>query len=134
MVDSTDDVLSHYGIKGMRWGVRRKENPKTGRVTGSAAPAPKPSSDSKAASKLKKKSASQLSNAELKDLNKRLQLEVDYARLTQGSNKTKVQKGEDTVKKVISYGQMATQIYGLATHPMTKKGAALITAQLRKTK
>lgn len=122
MADTTDDVLSHYGIKGMRWGVRRKRDSDTGRVKGTPAPAPKPSQDAKAANKLKKKSATELSNAELKDLNRRLQLELDYARLMNDpANKSKVQKGEDFVKKALSYGQMATQVYNLATHPMTKK-------------
>lgn len=122
MVDATDNVLSHYGIKGMRWGVRRKRDSDTGRVKGKPASAPKESQDAKAAKKLKKKSASELSNAELKELNRRLQLELDYARLNNDpSQRSKVKKGEDFVKQAISYGNMATQVYNLATHPLTKK-------------
>lgn len=29
-----DGVLQHYGVKGMKWGVRRRVNPATGRVQG----------------------------------------------------------------------------------------------------
>lgn len=59
-----DDYLAHYGIKGMKWGVRKKRNE---------------SSDAKAASatkrKAKKHGSESLSNKELKTLQDRRSLE-----------------------------------------------------------
>lgn len=62
--------IKHHGIKGMRWGVRRKRGP-SGRV----------SSDYSTSRKLAKKSVSTLSNEELKTLTNRLNLEKSYASL-----------------------------------------------------
>ena len=61
--------LTHAGIKGMRWGVRRYQN-----KDGSLTPAGKQrynsmSEDAKVASSLKKKSVKSMSNAELRKLN-----------------------------------------------------------------
>lgn len=63
-----DDIvtLEHYGIKGMRWGVRRKRG-SSGRV----------SSDYSSVKKLQKKKLSQLSNDDLQKIKKRMDLERD---------------------------------------------------------
>lgn len=63
------DELRHFGVKGMRWGVRRK-NPSGGRSG--------ESSDSRTARSLSKRKLSSLSNDELAKLNKRMQLERTY--------------------------------------------------------
>lgn len=65
--------LQHYGIKGMQWGVRRKRNPATGRVSGKKTRVT--SQDHKTAKRLKKKHISEMSNEELQRLNRRMQLE-----------------------------------------------------------
>lgn len=73
--------LYHHGVKGMRWGVRRYQN-----KDGSLTPAGKKrydsmSDDAKEAVRLRQKSPSQMSNAELRKLNERTQLEQNYSRL-----------------------------------------------------
>lgn len=73
-----ESVLEHFGIKGMRWGVRRKRG-KDGRVTGS----PEHVQSRKL---LRTKKLSQLSNDELSALNKRLQLEKKYNELNPTAN------------------------------------------------
>lgn len=59
-----EKALAHYGIKGMKWGVRRKRG-KGGRV----------SSDYSKSRAILKKKLSQMSDDELKQLNKRLEME-----------------------------------------------------------
>lgn len=62
--EKVEEIIEHYGIKGMRWGVRRKRG-KGGRV----------SSDYSTSRKTLKKKVSQMSNEELRKLNKRLEME-----------------------------------------------------------
>lgn len=78
-----NSMLSHAGIKGMRWGVRRYQN-----SDGSLTPAGQQRYAKKAKSEdhirakaLKKKKLSQLSNSELRELNNRMQLESQYRNL-----------------------------------------------------
>lgn len=67
--------LYHYGILGMKWGVRRAGK------SGSSKPKRVKSEDYTRAKNLKKKKLSELSNVELKELNNRMQLESQYKNL-----------------------------------------------------
>lgn len=80
--------LYHYGIKGQRWGVRRFQK-KNGSLTpaGKKRQKEKWSEDATEASKIKKKSVKEMSNAELKRLNERTRLEQEYARLNPSTRK-----------------------------------------------
>lgn len=76
------DELYHHGILGMRWGVRRFQ-----RKDGSLTPRGKKrkmSQDAVDAKKLSKKKLYEMSNDDIKTLNKRKQLESDYKRLNKG--------------------------------------------------
>ena len=101
-----NEDLYHYGIMGMKWGVRRYQNP-----DGTLTPAGKrrlarrekkearqihPSDDYKRAASTRKKHVSELTNQELQDLNKRLTLEKNYRDLTKKKN-----KGEAVVNRFI---------------------------------
>lgn len=72
--------LKHYGIKGMRWGVRRKRTAHA--------------DYQKAHSK---KSVRDMSDKELKERNNRLQMEQQYAQLTKKKN-----NGAKIVKAIIA--------------------------------
>jgi len=79
------EVLSHYGRKGMKWGIRRSKK-QLGTSKG----------------KLKKR-AKKLSDEELKSRVKRLNLEKQYVKLNQEANastKTRMQRGKAEMAKI----------------------------------
>ena len=75
--------LYHFGIKGMKWGVRRdrKRSVQTKQSKSD-------SSDYRESRDLLKKSPNQLSNAQLRKMNERLNLEQQYSNLTAAQKQT----------------------------------------------
>lgn len=106
--------VKHYGIKGMKWGVRRKEGADGRVVGGSKRPA---SSDHTEAQALRKKKVSELSNAELRRLNDRMNLEQNYARLM-ANNPSKFSKGLKTTQEIL---KTAGQAYNTYNSPLVKE-------------
>lgn len=76
--DAARGVLSHYGVKGMRWGVRKDDS------AGSAKRPPHEDAvKAKEAKAVVKKSGTEaLSNKEFNELLKRMDLEQRYSKLT----------------------------------------------------
>ena len=68
-----NNYLQHYGVKGMKWGVRKARR----------------SADSAEAKQIRKKKVKEMSNAELRKLNERIRLEQEYKRL----NPNAIKKG-----------------------------------------
>ena len=93
------DILKHYGIKGMKWGVRRKRG-SDGRV----------SKDYSESRKLLKKRTSSLSNEDIRKINKRLNLEQNLSRMDP-TDRGRAKRIYDSFMK--SYGQAV--ITGVAT-------------------
>lgn len=93
--------LQHWGIKGMKWGVRRYQN-KDGSLTPAGrkrySEGGKVGEDSSSSTSPKKKSVSEMSDEELNKAVRRLQLEKQYRDL---SPKT-VSKGKQFVDKVLN--------------------------------
>ena len=96
------NYLQHYGVLGMKWGVRRRTSDlkrassrnksirqNTSYLKRSSNRKKNWSEDARTASELKKKKTNELSNAELKKLNERTRLEQEYSRL----NPNMVKKG-----------------------------------------
>ena len=98
-----NDELYHWGVKGMKWGVRRYQN-KDGTLTAKGKKRYAMSEDAKTASEFKKKKVSALSNAELKKLNDRTRLEQEHSRVHPSS----IQKGWKFV--ATSAGVMGTAL------------------------
>jgi len=126
--DLMTDTLSHFGVKGMRWGQR-----KAGTGTPSShkkGDGPKSDDASDAYDKrtqAKTKGVASLSNSELKKLNERMNLEQNYARMTQ--EKTKLDKGHAAVKTALAVVATAGSVYTALNSPMFKAGKALLDAQ-----
>ena len=140
MTNDIDDFLAHYGVKGMKWGVRRDRgssgSSSKGRANASDASSKpkKPAkrkedlsrySDDKLASKLsEKKGLDALSDAELSRLTKRMQLEQSYRELSAKRPREK-SKGEKFLQGAKILGQSANQITEFINSPAGKKIAEI---------
>lgn len=122
-MDTIEDVLAHHGIKGMKWGVRRKNPSASSGLTIKTASGEvhlKPGDrivtpDARAAHDARKLArdfgVSSLTNAQLKSLNERVQMEQKYAQLFP-KKKSMAQKGASfAVKMLAEIGQQQAKAY-----------------------
>ena len=133
--DFNDEPLVHYGVPGMRWGVRTRSrggsssSGRTNRKKSLAEKLLKPDSeDSKAARKLQKIKLEKLSNEELKTLTKRLDLEKKYKDL----NPTDVKRGYNLAKGALAVAGTATAIYAVKDSALVKDVAKVVSAKKAK--
>ena len=117
-----DDLsLTHFGVKGMRWGVRKKQEP----VSTGVAKTPM-SSDAALTSKIRTKARtsgmSSLSNEELFALNQRLQLERQYSALT-ALPATK--SGMDKVNEMLKVVNTVNNVIKIVQSPVGKAAITL---------
>lgn len=131
MTDIRDDVLAHFGIevgedlkhygkKGMKWGVRRERGP-DGKVTGRV------SSDDHVNSRASaKKKQSEMSTAELKKLNERLQLERTNRDLQSRGVLQKIKTGTAIAGTILAVGASVNTAIQFANSPAGKAIAKAI--------
>jgi len=112
MTQSVDDFIAHHGVRGMKWGVRRK-------------PAPRTSNDYKRTAKLRNRKTSELSNRQLSAINNRRQLETKYNQM----NPSKVTRGHNAVRDVLAVAGTASALFALSQSPA---GKALISLGKKK--
>lgn len=113
-----EDSLAHYGIKGMKWGVRRYQN-KDGSYTSAGKKRRRQySSDYEETRSLRKKSYKELSDQDLKRLNKRLNLESEYRRL----NPQGIDRGKKIARDLVSTAGLIGGLYGISKSNWVKAG------------
>ena len=84
-----NNSLSHYGIRGMRWGVRRYQNSDGTYTSIGKKRKRQDTAHEDYINAHSKKSVESMSNAELKARNNRLQMEQQYANLTRKTSSGK---------------------------------------------
>lgn len=114
-----DNFLQHYGVKGMKWGVRKKRTRKRKRSY---------SKDYSESRRLKKRRVSELSNEQLRTLNKRMKLEEEYKRL----NPSAVKRGLKVAGTIAGTLGTVGAIYGAMNSPWFKAGQSAVMYNIRK--
>ena len=108
---SFDDVMEHFGVKGMHWGVSRKKS--SGVV----------SADSKRVSEqktiIKSHGTRALSNKELQDVVTRMNLEQQYRGLKE-KQPHKFSKGKKAIAGVLAVGATVNSVIAFANSPAGK--------------
>ena len=104
-INKGKDFLEHYGVKGMRWGVRRK------RPRGAA------SEDAQRHAANRKKNVSELSDRDLQQLVNRMNMEQQVGKL----KKSSVKKGNNYVKELLAIGVTANAVIAFAASPAGQK-------------
>jgi hypothetical protein len=107
MAEMLDEFLAQSGVLGMKWG-RRKGSAKTSSK----------SEDHSISRDLLRSNTKSLTNAELKKVNERLNLEKSYRDLTKNSKPSA--KADRIIKDVIKYGKSAQEIYNLYQGPLVQ--------------
>lgn len=100
-MDTAEEVLAHFGIRGMKWGVRRQRGP-SGTVGGPTAPDAARAKEVK--STVRKFGLSAASNEDLKLLNERVKLETKYHELfpnKPGTGRRMARVGAQLAQKIL---------------------------------
>lgn len=112
MSDKGAEFLSHFGVKGMKWGASRA---KTHHESSSDH---KLATDAKA--KAKRGGTKTLSNHELQAIVNRMNLEQQYGRL-KANEPSKFSKGQAAVKTILGVAKTAQEVYSVVNSPMGKE-------------
>ena len=128
-METLEEVLAHHGIRGMKWGVRKRRG-SDGKVSGGSTSTPPHVSEdamlARTAHETVKKhgSTDPLSNKDLQHLVNRINLEQQYNKLT--TQPSKVNKGAKIAGSILANvgKQLAAEIVkGHATKALAKAGA-----------
>lgn len=128
-----DGVLAHYGVRGMKWGVRKRDGGAGDKAKTDDAPARKPpkSEDAKKAEELSKKPVTAMSNAELEALTRRLQLEQSYASLQFKQDTREIRQGQEIVKTIMGTAQLAKDVTNIVDTALNSPASQIIRGLIR---
>lgn len=130
-VEQVNNTLAHFGVRGMRWGVRRERGPEgtvTNQIKSKTSKAKQRtesrqakakeefSEDYKVSRALKARGTKALSNKELKDLTQRLQLEKQLKDLSPKARN----RGLNVVKSITAAGTTLASFYALSKTPLAQ--------------
>lgn len=112
------DQIKHYGILGMKWGRRKK--PDGGYEPSGKRKRGERSEDRRRVDNLRENATHTLTNAELKSINERLQLEQTYSSLTNKASPSRrtFEIGKKAVGEMMSVVNTANQLYNFANSRM----------------
>jgi len=110
MYEQVDEFLKHYGVLGMKWGVRKGSSSSSRRKKSSSK-----SSDARKTDELAKRGAKNLSDKQLRAVNNRLNMEKQFNSLT-AKQKSKGRKFVEDV--LVNASKEALRNY--ASKEMTK--------------
>lgn len=115
-METLEEVLEHHGIKGMKWGVRRKRGA-DGRVDAS----PDAARAHEYHTTARTKGSHALTNQELQHLVTRMNLEQQYSRLAgESPGKARIKKGQKAAKGILGAAKTGQEVYRLANSPEVK--------------
>lgn len=109
VTETINNILSHHGVKGQQWGVRKKRG--------------SPSADSQKHSTNVKKHVSELDDKELQSLVQRMNMEQQHGRL----NPSKIAKGHNVVKTILAVGATVNAAIAFHNSPFGQKLAGALT-------
>jgi hypothetical protein len=116
LTQAPDDVLAHYGIKGMKWGIRRKSS-------ADAKPKLSVSADAKRSMDIKKQVKTDglktLSNKDLQDFITRKNLEKQYKQLKSEEAST-MDRGSKHIQKALKLGKTINDVHNFLNTPAGK--------------
>lgn len=115
-----DEILEHYGVKGMKWGKRKSRQTESNSADATRVGEVKTRVKTQKTTKI-------LTNAELKDAIERMRLEQDFSKLSGGIDKTRTQKAKTFVAKLLVDTGKQT-----ATQAVQSQAKSMVDEQLRK--
>ena len=119
--DLKDDQLSHFGVKGQKWGVTRSKNQIRSADAARAG---------KLQSRAKKHGLNSLSNDEIATLNKRNQITKQHRDL----NPSTIKQGYKAATTVLAVAGTVTALYNLRNNVLVQKGVTAVTGMVAKNK
>lgn len=118
-----NSFLEHSGKKGMKWGIRNSVKRLKNRIKN-----PHYSKDYKQTKNLRRKSSKYLSNNQLHELNKRMELEQNYNRLST----TPLNRGFTIARNIIAISGTIAGLYAMRNQRFVKDGVNLVNGIISK--
>lgn len=123
--EDLENQLEHYGIKGMRWGIRRDSpsgsHPSAGGSKTPLAPSEDHARVTEAQAKIRAGGTKTLSNQELQAVVTRMNLEQQYSRLASSPSSTNsISSGQKFVREALGVGKTLNEVNQFARSPVGK--------------